>query len=157
MHEGPGTLFDGGMDFIFHHDGPKRGVAGAQSLGQDDEVGDDPPGFNAEIATAATDAGHHLIDNKFDIICITNLSDALPIAVFRYDGTGRGPHDRLGDEGADRFGAFVFDAAFEFVGTLQVAGFRGFLEAATVAVGGFDVRGVLKKGQVVAPAGGMAA
>jgi hypothetical protein len=49
------------------------------------------------------------------------LSDALPIAVFGHNRTGRGPHDRLGDEGADRFGAWGFLPASNWFATKPAA------------------------------------
>jgi hypothetical protein len=87
------------------------------------QIGNDTPVFDAEIVSVAADGGHDHVGDELDVVRITNLSDALPVTVSGNHSPRRGPHDRLGDEGAYRFEAFVIDAAFEFVRALEIAGF----------------------------------
>ena len=59
-----------------------------------------------EPFSGASEAGDDLVGDQQDVVAIADLADAREVAVGRHDHAAR-THDRLGDDGSHRIGAFA--------------------------------------------------
>ncbi len=123
-------------------DAAHRRVAAGEPLAADEDVGNDAPVIDGEIAAGAAEAGHHLVGDQQHAVAAADRGEARPVVVGRNQRTrGRADH-RLGDDRRDRLGSLAFDERLDRVDARDAA--RGSREAerAAQAVAGRCLRPV---------------
>ena len=129
----------------------ERGIAAADALAQDHEVGHDAVVLDAEVAAGPTEARDDLVDDQQHAVAIADLADLREVFGLRLDGSAHRRHDGLGDERRDTLRADPQDLSFQLVRARHVA--RGIRqpERTAVAVDRRDVRHVQQHRQVFGP------
>src|SRR5215218_10332379 len=89
----------------FGEHGSERGIAAADSLGADDQIGNYTPVIEAPAAAGAPKPGHHLVSDEEDSVAVADLTDPLEVSGCGGNRAERGANDRLGDERGDIVGA----------------------------------------------------
>ncbi|MNE20674.1 hypothetical protein D3C80_1138070 [compost metagenome] len=141
---GGGVIDHSLIDFAAHPDRAHRHGAVGQTLGADQEVGDDAQGFRRGRAADAAEAGDDLIEDQQDVVAARDLAQALQIADWR-DDDARRAREGLDDHGGDGFGAMLSDQDFQFVGQMPAPGRLAAREGGFIQVQG--VRQVIDTGQ----------
>ena len=103
--------------------GRQRGITAAQSLGQRDQVGLNAIAVDGQHVTHASEGGDHLVGDQQHVVLAKHCLDGFPVAR-RWRQDAAGADHRLGDEGADCFGAFLQDEPLQFIGAALREGAR---------------------------------
>ena len=103
--------------------GRQRGITAAQSLGQRDEVGFDAIAVDGQHMTHASEGGDHLVGDQQHVVLAKHALDGFPVAR-RWRQYAARADDRLSNESANGFGAFLQDEPLQFVGAALREGAR---------------------------------
>ena len=130
-------------DMFGHHDGADRLIAGAQPLGEGQEIGHDFVLLAGKHGAGPAHAAHHLVEDQQDAVAVADLADPLEIARRRRHRAGGCAHHSFGDEGRDRVGAEFEDLVLELVCDPQPVDLRRLLAPApAILVAGLDAVGL---------------
>ena len=93
-------LFELLADGPGHDDAGQREVARRDALGEGDQVGGDAEGLGAEPFAGPTEAADHLIEDEQCPVVVTQATQALEVAVGRWEDAA-GTLQRLGQDGGN--------------------------------------------------------
>src|ERR1700692_2263880 len=79
-------------DVVTHADRAERKIAGSQSLGHGDHVGNNVPVIDGEPFASAPETGHHFVGNHQDAVLVAELAQAGEIAIGRNQNAVRASH-----------------------------------------------------------------
>ena len=64
--------------------------------------------LDRETLAGAAEAGHHLVDDKQDVVATADFRDYRPVLLYRRHRASGRAHHRLGDKCGDRVGAVAW-------------------------------------------------
>ena len=99
-------------DVMAHADRAQRQVAGSESLGHADQVGNDFPVIDGEPFARAAEAGHDFVGDHQDAVLVAELANALQVAIGRNQNAVGADHG-LENEGGDGVRAFELNDFFD--------------------------------------------
>src|SRR4051812_10592727 len=125
----------------FSEDGTQRGVASADSLCADDQIGNDAPVIQSPSPAGAPEPGHHLVGDEEDAVAVTDLTDALEIPQCGGNSAEGSANHKLGDESSGIVGAQLTERVLQLVGAGEVTLWTGPVRTAAIRVAWRDVFG----------------
>ncbi len=109
---GKDSLVERGCDLVTDQDPAQGHVSGVASLGEDDQVGVDPPTVDGQPLAGAAETGHDLVGDVDDAVLVAQRAYPLEVAGRWYEDACS-PHHGLDQYGGDRGGALELDHLFQ--------------------------------------------
>ena len=114
-------------DVMAHADRAQREIAGSQSLGHAEQIGNNLPVIDGEPLAGAAEARHDFVGDHQDAVLVAELAHAFEISIGRNENAVGAGH-RLEDEGGDGLRAFELNGFFDH-GEGGLGGFPSALDA----------------------------